>query len=384
MLLPTQPHAIMSLELDSLPPAIRQGATAEQWNDPSWQLRHSLCTAEQLGQALRLTDDEQAALAQAGNRLAVRVTPYFMSLIDPEDPQDPLRLQVIPRSAELRRAPEEMDDPCGEDQDMKIPGLVHRYPDRVLLLCTDRCATYCRYCTRSRLVSGAGEEKLHTDFAAALDYIRQHGEIRDVLLSGGDPLLLTDARLDALLTELRQIPHVEFLRIGTRTPIMLPQRITPELCAMLRRHAPLFLSVHCNHPSELTPQAQEALGMLVDHGLPLGSQSVLLKGINDTPDIQLKLAHRLLQCRVRPYYLYQCDLVPGSRHFRTSIETGLNIIAHMRGYTSGYAVPQYVVDTPGGGKVPLNPTYLLSQTPTAAELQNYAGLRYSYPLPPSP
>lgn len=373
----------MSHELDSIPPAIRQGATAEQWNDPAWQLRHSLRTVAQLEQALQLTEDERAALAHAGNRLAVRVTPYFMSLINPQDPLDPLRLQVIPRSAELQRAPEETDDPCGEEPDMKAPGLVHRYPDRVLLLCTDRCATYCRYCTRSRLVSGVGKEKLHTDFEAALDYIRQHTAVRDVLLSGGDPLLLPDARLDTLLTELRQIPHVEFLRIGTRAPIMLPQRITAELCTMLRRHAPLFLSIHCNHPAELSRRAEQALGMLVDHGLPLGSQTVLLKDINDNAAVQLKLAHRLLQCRVRPYYLYQCDLVPGTRHFRTSIETGLDIIAHMRGYTSGYAVPQYVVDTPGGGKVPLNPTYLLKQTPTAAELQNYTGQRYSYPLPPS-
>ena len=372
----------MSHKFESITPAIRQGATPEQWEDPLWQLRHSFRTASQLDQALKLTDDERAALAHAGDRLAVRITPYFLSLINPADPRDPLRLQVIPRTAELLRSPEETDDPCGEEQDMKVPGLVHRYPDRVLLLCTDRCATYCRYCTRSRLVSGAGSEKLHPDLTAALAYLRQHEEVRDVLLSGGDPLLLPDARLDSILTELRRIPHIEFLRIGTRCPIMLPQRITPSLCAMLRRHAPLFLSIHCNHPAELTGRTQEALGMLVDHGLPIGSQTVLLKDINDTPDVQLKLAHRLLQCRVRPYYLYQCDPVPGSRHFRTSIETGLDIISHMRGFTSGYAVPQYVVDTPGGGKVPLNPTYLLRQTPTAAELQNYTGHRYSYPLLP--
>ena len=360
--------------------ALHMGATPEEWNDAAWQLRHCFCTAEQLAGVLELTAEERQALEMAGHRLAVRVTPHFLSLIDPVDAADPLRLQVIPRPAELQRAPEELDDPCGETVDEKVPGLVHRYPDRVLLLCTDRCSTYCRYCTRSRLVSGVRREQWRLDFEAALDYLRHHEEVRDVLLSGGDPLLLPDERLDAMLSALRAIPHIELLRVGSRVPIMLPQRITPELCRTLRRHAPLYLSTHCNHPRELGAAAEQALGLLADHGIPLGNQSVLLRGVNDTPAVQAQLAHRLLQCRVRPYYLYQCDLAPGTRHFRTRIEEGLAIIAAMRGYTSGYAVPQYVVDAPGGGgKVPLNPDYLVQLEPGRAVLRNFRGEAYVYP-----
>ena len=375
----------LPLLMNSLPfPALarRMGATPQEWNDPAWQLRHSFCSAEQLEQVLQLTEEERQALAAVGRRLAVRITPHFLSLIDPADSADPLRLQVIPRPAELHTHPEELADPCGEEKDEKTPGLVHRYPDRVLLLCTDRCATYCRYCTRSRLVSGAHGRQLHTDFDAALAYLREHTEVRDVLLSGGDPLLLPDERLEALLSALRGIPHLELLRVGTRVPIMLPQRITPELCRLLRRHAPLFVSTHCNHPRELGPEAEQALGLLADHGIPLGNQSVLLRGVNDTAEVQRTLAHRLLQCRVKPYYLYQCDPAPGTRHFRTRIEEGLAIISAMRGFTSGYAVPQYVVDAPGGGgKVPLNPDYLLSLAPTAATLRNFQGATYTYPMP---
>ncbi len=367
--------------LESLPPALRQGAGEAEWNDPAWQLRHSFCSAAQLERVLRLTEDEKRALAHEGRHLAVRVTPYFLSLIDPDDPDDPLRLQVIPRGGEIVRSPEELVDPCGEEKDMKVPGLVHRYPDRALLLCTDRCATYCRYCTRSRLVSGQGS-RLRTDFSAAFAYLREHTEVRDVLLSGGDPLLLADARLDAILAELRRIPHLEFLRIGTRVPIMLPQRVTPQLAAMLRRHAPLFISIHCNHARELTPEAERALGLLVDHGLPLGSQSVLLRGVNDSLESLRTLCHRLLQCRVRPYYLYQCDLAPGTRHFRAHIREGLALISQLRGYTSGYAVPQYVVDAPGGGgKVPLTPEGILSLDDHLARLRNFRGDTYEYPMP---
>ncbi len=367
--------------LDDLPPALRQGAGVAEWNNPLWQLRHSFCSAEQLGRVLRLSDEERAALALAGRRLAVRVTPYFLSLIDPEDASDPLRLQVIPRRGELWRAPEELSDPCGEEKDMVVPGLVHRYPDRVLLLCTDRCASYCRYCTRSRLVSGRGYERLHTDFEAAFAYLREHREVCDVLLSGGDPLLLPDERLDAILGELRRVPHIELLRVGTRVPIMLPQRVTPALAEMLRRHAPLFVSVHCNHARELTLEAERALGLLADYGLPLGSQSVLLRGVNDSVEVQRRLCHRLLQCRVRPYYLYQCDLAPGTRHFRTGIAEGLGIVSRLRGFTSGYAVPQYVVDAPGGGgKVPLNPPSLLGFEAGSARLLNYEGREYDYAL----
>ncbi len=378
---PPDPNTTMYTDFSDLPPALRQGASPADWQDPLWQLRHSFCSAGRLGAVLELTADEEEALHRQGGHLAVRVTPHFLSLIDPHDPADPLRLQVIPRSAEMERYPEEMDDPCGEDKDMKVPGLVHRYPDRVLLLCTDRCAGYCRYCTRSRLVSGQGGHRLGTDFEAAYDYLRRHTEVRDVLLSGGDPLLLPDSRLDAILSELRTIPHIEILRIGTRIPVMLPQRITPDLAAMLRRHAPLYMSIHCNHARELCPAAQKALGLLADAGIPLGSQTVLLRGVNDNAATQKALCHRLLQCRVRPYYLYQCDPAPGTRHFRTRIDEGLALIAQLRGFTSGYAIPQYVVDAPGGGgKVPLNPTYITSTTPEAVLLRNYAGDTYSYPL----
>lgn len=371
----------MSVNLQKLPSALRQGASAEEWNDAAWQLRHSFSTAQQLSQVLDLTDDERRALEQAGQRLAVRVTPHFLSLVNPADPDDPLRIQVIPRTDELLRHPEEMSDPCGEEKDMKAPGLVHRYPDRVLLLCTDRCSSYCRYCTRSRLVSGVGRQHLHTDFNAACSYLRRHKEVRDVLLSGGDPLMLSDDRLESILSALGEIPHIELLRLGTRAPIMLPQRITPRLCRMLQKHAPLFISIHCNHPAELCDEARHALALLADHGMPLGCQSVLLRGVNDTADIQMKLCHRLLQCRVRPYYLYQCDLAPGTRHFRTSIQTGLDIISRLRGYTSGYAVPQYVVDAPGGGgKIPLNPGYIDSLSPTLATLHNFRGDTYLYPM----
>ena len=370
----------MQSSLPHPPLAEQMGATPEEWNDAAWQLRHSFHTAAELGKALRLTEDEQRALEHAGKRLAVRITPHFLSLIHPDDPADPLRLQVIPRTAELQTHAEEMEDPCGERKHEKTPGLVHRYPDRVLLLCTDRCSTYCRYCTRSRLVSGAGSEHLQMDFEAALSYLRSHHEVRDVLLSGGDPLLLPDERLDAMLSALRAIPHIELLRIGTRAPIMLPQRITPELCRMLRRHAPLFLSLHCNHPRELCPAAEHALGLLADHGIPLGNQSVLLRGVNDSADVQRRLSHRLLQCRVRPYYLYQCDLAPGTRHFRTELAEGIDLIAALRGFTSGYAVPQYVVDAPGGGgKIPLNPNYLIADDSRLTTLRNFNGAPYTYP-----
>lgn len=367
--------------MSSYCPPLRSCVSEEEWNSAAWQLRHSFTTAEQLNQVLDLSYDEKQALASAGQRLSVRITPHFLSLIERDNPADPLRLQVIPRTSELLSYPEEMTDPCGEDKDMKIPGLVHRYPDRVLLLCTDRCATYCRYCTRSRLVSGACKKHLYTDFQAAYDYLKKHKEVRDVLLSGGDPLLLSDERLDAILTELQTIPHIEILRIGTRAPIMLPQRITPKLCAILRKHIPLYISIHCNHPRELCTEAETALALLADHGLPLGCQSVLLRGVNDTKEVQLQLSHRLLQCRVRPYYLYQCDLVPGTRHFRTSIQEGLDIISRMRGFTSGYAIPQYVVDAPGGGgKIPLNPNYMDHLDLTQASLHNFLGVSYTYPM----
>lgn len=353
----------------------------EDWGDAHWQQRHSLTSKSQLDQLLDLSEDESLALEEAEKRLAVRITPYFLSLIDPCDPCDPLRLQVIPRGGELAADEAEESDPLHEDQHMVVPGLVHRYPDRALLLGTDCCATYCRYCTRARLVSGSAcQSRLRPDWDAIYTYLEQHEEIRDVLLSGGDPLMMSDKKLRCILSRLRGIKHIEFLRIGSRVPIVLPQRITPALCAMLREFAPLFISIHCNHARELTPESQAALAMLVDHGIPLGSQSVLLKGVNDDVETQRALYHRLLQCRVRPYYLYQCDLVKGSAHFRTPVAKGLEIMEKLRGFTSGYAIPQFVLDAPqGGGKIHLNPQTLIGCKDGMLELKNYLGESFYYP-----
>jgi lysine 2,3-aminomutase len=292
---------------------------------------------------------------------------------------------MIPRIEEMTYAPNDLADPCGEDHDMPVPGLVHRYPDRVLFLVTDRCASYCRYCTRSRVVSGVGEQELELDFDRAIEYLQKHTEVRDVLLSGGDALLLSDSRLRNLLSRLRAIEHIEFLRIGSRVPIFLPQRITPELCAMLKEFHPLWMSVHVNHPKELTAEVRDALGRLADAGIPLGNQSVLLRGVNDDAAVMKTLVQKLLRCRVRPYYLYQCDLIRGSSHLRTSVSKGLEIIENLRGHTSGYAIPQFVVDGPGGGgKIPLNPNYVVAQTPGTLVLRNYKGDIYEYPEAAAP
>lgn len=265
---------------------------------------------------------------------------------------------------------------------MPVPGLVHRYPDRVLFLVTDRCAAYCRYCTRSRVVSGVGEQELETDYEAAFRYLERHSEVRDVLLSGGDPLLFSDGKLERILERLRSIPHLEFLRIGSRVPIFLPQRITSELCAMLRKFHPLFMSVHVNHPRELTVEVKDALGRLADAGIPLGNQSVLLKGVNDDVATMKTLVHKLLMCRVRPYYLYQLDLIQGSSHLEVPVEEGIRIIEGLRGHTTGYAVPQYVIDAPGGGgKVPVNPNYVLQRSPDRTVIRNFEGRTFEYPEP---
>ena len=350
------------------------------WNDWRWQLKHRITTLEQLQRLMpTLTPEESAGTQLANHKLALAITPYFFNLIDPADEHCPIRRQVIPRVEETHTAPWEMTDPCGEDSHSPVPGLVHRYPDRVLFLVTDRCAAYCRYCTRSRLVSNASGYDFHPDFEHQIAYIRQHPEVRDVLLSGGDPLLFRDEKLENLLARLRAIPHVEFLRIGTRIPIFLPQRVTPELCAMLKQFHPLFISIHSNHPRELTTEACEALGRLADAGIPLGNQSVLLRCVNDNADVMRALVQKLLRCRVKPYYLYQCDLIAGSAHLRASVSDGLEIMQALRGHTSGYAVPQYVIDAPaGGGKVPVNPEYVLSRNRDRVVLRNYEGKVFEY------
>ena len=351
------------------------------WNDWHWQLKHRITSLHQLQSLMpTLTPEEVAGTALANQKLAMAITPYFFNLIDPSDEACPIRWQVIPRIEETRTAPWEMTDPCGEDAHSPVPGLVHRYPDRVLFLVTDRCAAYCRYCTRSRLVSNATGYDFHPEFDRQIDYIARHSEIRDVLLSGGDPLLFSDDKLDHLLGRLRAIPHIEFLRIGTRIPIFLPQRITLALCAMLKKYHPLFISIHSNHPRELTTEVREALGRLAEAGIPLGNQSVLLRHVNDRPEVAKAHVQKLLMCRVKPYYLYQCDLISGSAHLRSSVRTGLQIMEQLRGHTTGYAVPQYVIDAPGGGgKVPINPDYVLSRNADRVVVRNYEGKVFEYP-----
>ncbi len=373
------PTDLAALVFNSSYPGLLPDTPPEQWNDWTWQLRHTIKTLEGLEKHMTLTPVERAGVLLTGRKLAMGITPHFFNLIDRDDPDCPIRRQVIPRIEEASTSPEEMKDPCGEDGAMPVPGLVHRYPDRVLFLVTDRCASYCRYCTRSRVVSGVGEQELDTDFDQAFRYLESHPEIRDVLLSGGDPLLLSDRRLDSILSRLRAIPHIEFIRIGSRIPIFLPQRITPELCAILKKYHP-WISIHSNHPRELTAEVRDALGRLADSGIPLGNQSVLLKGVNDNVEVMKELIHRLLYCRVRPYYLYQCDLITGSAHLRTSIQTGIDLIDQLRGHTTGYAVPQYVVDGPGGGgKIPVNPDYIIARTGERMVLRNYRGDIYEYP-----
>jgi lysine 2,3-aminomutase len=354
----------------------------EHWDDHRWQLRNRVDSLADLDLRLNLTDDERAGVLLAGTKLAMAITPHFFNLIDRDDPNCPIRRQVIPRIEEGWNAPEELADPCGEDSHMPVPGLVHRYPDRVLFLVTDRCASYCRYCTRSRVVSGVGEQHLETQWEMAFKYLENHTEVRDVLLSGGDPLLFSDGKLDKILTRLRAIPHIQFLRIGSRIPIFLPQRITPELCAMLKKHHPLFISIHTNHPRELTTEVRDALGRLADAGVPLGNQSVMLRGVNDRVEVQKALIQKLLMCRVKPYYLYQCDLINGSSHLRTPVAEGVAVIEGLRGHTTGYAIPQFVIDGPGGGgKIPINPNYVVDTSAGRITLRNFEGEIFEYPDP---
>jgi lysine 2,3-aminomutase len=330
---------------------------------------------------MELTAEERAGCLFAKDKLAMAVTPYFFNLIDPENPNCPVRRQVIPRSGEMQTAPEEMLDPVGEENTKPVDGIVHRYPDRVLFLVTDRCAAYCRYCTRSRLVSNAQDYNFHPEFESGLEYIRKHSEIRDVLLSGGDPLLLSDRKIDYLLGELKRIPHVEFVRIGSRIPVFLPQRITPELCEIFKKHGPVWISIHVNHPNECTLALRDACEQLTYAGVPIGNQSVLLREVNDNAEVMQSLIHRLLMMRVRPYYLYQCDLITGSAHLRADPRKGIEIIRSLRGHTTGYSIPQFVIDAPGGGgKIPINPDYVKEITNEAIVMRNFNGDEYRYPL----
>jgi lysine 2,3-aminomutase len=352
------------------------------WNDWHWQIRHRIRTAAELERFLVLTPEERKAVEGGGATLPLGITPYYLSLISPTDGSQPLRRTVVPSAGELLRSLGEAADPLGEEGHSAVPGLVHRYPDRVLLLVHDFCTTYCRYCTRSRKVGQSELGSSRESLLPAIEYIRAHREIRDVLLSGGDPLSLADEKLGWILEQLRSIPHVELLRIGTKVPVVLPQRVTVALTRMLRRFHPLWMSVHFTHPDECTPEVQRACTRLADAGIPLGSQTVLLRGVNDEVATMKRLMHELVKMRVRPYYLYQCDPILGSAHFRTPVAKGLEILAGLRGHTSGYAVPTYVIDAPGGGgKIPLLPPTVVGRDGDDLLLQNYAGGIYRYTDP---
>ena len=362
-----------------------QHVPESDWQNWTWQLKNRITSVAQLEQFMTLTPEEKAGCYFADQKLSLAITPYFFNLIDTNDPNCPLRKQVIPRAGEMQLSAEEQLDSLGEDEHSPVPGLVHRYPDRVLFLVTDRCAAYCRYCTRSRLVSNAQDYNFHPDYEQALRYIEAHTEVRDVLLSGGDPLLLSDKKLEHLLSRLRAIKHVEFIRIGSRIPVFLPQRITPELCEIFKKYGPIWMSIHVNHPKETTAELKAACERLSFAGVPLGNQSVLLKGVNDDLDVMKALVHRLLRMRVRPYYLYQMDLITGGSHFKVDVRKGLEIIQGLRGHTTGYAVPQYVIDAPGGGgKVPMNPEYIEKISDEEIVFRNYEGKVFRYPLKSTP
>jgi lysine 2,3-aminomutase len=353
----------------------------EKWNDWRWQLSNRLNSLEDIEKILPLTESERKALQTQGI-FRVDVTPYFISLIDPTDPEDPIRLQIIPRAEEMQSFTAMMEDSLAEDRHSPVPGLVHRYPDRVLMLVTTQCASYCRYCTRSRIVGDPGQTFKREEFEMQIDYLKRTPQVRDVLLSGGDPLVLAPKILEELLSRLREIPHIEIIRIGSRVPVFMPMRITQELCDMLEKYHPLWMNIHVNHPNEISAELEAATDRLTRAGIQLGNQSVLLAGVNDNLHIQRDLVHKLVRIRVRPYYLYQCDLVEGAGHFRTPVAKGIEIMEGLRGHTSGYAVPQYIVDAPGGGgKIPLMPNYLMSMSDHKIILRNFEGFITTYEEP---
>jgi len=343
----------------------------EKWNDWRWQLSHRLNTAEEIGKVITLTESERKAL-NTSNLFRVDVTPYFISLIDPDDPDDPIRRQIIPRAEEMQAFTAMMEDSLAEDRHSPVPGLVHRYPDRVLMLVTTQCASYCRYCTRARIVGDPTAQFSRQEFELQIEYLKRTPQVRDVLLSGGDPLVLAPKILEEILARLREIPHIEIVRIGSRVPVFMPMRVTDELCTMLQKYHPLWMNIHVNHPAEITKELAEATDKLTRAGIPLGNQAVLLAGVNDNVHIQRHLVQDLVRIRVRPYYLYQCDLVEGAGHFRTPVAKGIEIMEGVRGHTSGFAVPQYIVDAPGGGgKIPVMPNYLLSMSDHKIILRNF-------------
>lgn len=359
-----------------------RNVTQAQWDDWHWQVRNRITTLEDLKQVCNLTPEEEEGVKKSLEVLRMGITPYYAMLMDPDDPHCPVRMQAVPTIAETHKDAADMDDPLHEDEDSPVPGLTHRYPDRVLLLITDMCSMYCRHCTRRRFAGQCDNEVNRDSIDLAIDYIAKTPQVRDVLLSGGDALLVSDERLEYIIKKLRAIEHVEIIRIGSRTPVVMPQRITPELVNMLKKYHPIWLNTHFNHSKEVTPEATKACALMADAGIPLGNQSVLLRGINDCVHVMKKLVHDLVKIRVRPYYIYICDLSTGIGHFRTPVSKGIEIIEGLRGHTSGYCVPTFVVDAPGGGgKTPVMPNYVISQGHNRVVLRNYEGVITTYTEP---
>jgi len=361
------------------PRSIWKNAEEKDWNNWIWQQQNRVRNLELLEKVIKVTDDERKAYEGSVEMFNMSITPYYASLMDPDDPNCPIRLQAVPKLGELYIAPEDLEDPLGEEKDMPVPGITHRYPDRVLFYTTHNCAMYCRFCTRKRKVSDPGSAAQKKQLDDGLEYIRSHPEIRDVVISGGDPLSNSDDRLDYILGSLREMPHIEMFRVGTRNLVTLPQRINDDFIYMIKKHHPVFVNTHFNHPKECTREAMDACRRLADAGVAISNQMVLLKGVNDDPKIVKELNHKLLMMRVRPYYIYQCDLSQGISHFRTSVETSLNVLENLRGWTSGLAVPTLVIDAPGGGgKIPIQPQYLLKKEGKKITLRNYAKKQFEY------
>ncbi len=364
------------------PRSIWKGVSDTLWNDWHWQQRERITKLSQLEKVVQVTPGERQAAIATSTEFHMGITPYYAALMDPEDPSCPIRLQSVPKAGEMVIAPADLEDPLAEERDMPVPGITHRYPDRVLFYTTHNCPVYCRHCTRKRKVADPTSAAAKQQLDDGLDYIARHPEIRDVVISGGDPLSLSDERLDDILGRLRAIPHVEIFRLGTRNLVTLPQRVTHDLVAMLRQHQPVYVNTHFNHPKECTAEAFEAARRLADAGCVIGNQMVLLRGINDDPKIVMELNHKRLLMRSRPYYIYQCELAKGISHFRTPVETGIRIVEALRGHTSGLAVPHFVIDAPaGGGKIPINPDYVVKHEGKTWVLRNYAGCEYTYEEP---
>ncbi|MBI4268081.1 MAG: KamA family radical SAM protein [Chloroflexi bacterium] len=373
----------------STPPSIQPAPFAhvrrEDWNNWKWQFRNRITTVEELSKFIPLSQKEKLRLKLVTAKYPLAITPYYLSLINPADPQDPVRKQAVPSFREIALSGMGFEDPLEEKRDSVCPGLVHRYPDRVLMVLTDICAMLCRHCTRKREWQNGGWVRPASEIECMLAYIRKNKAVRDVIISGGDPLTLSTQRLEEVISRIRKIEHVEIIRIGTRFPVVLPQRIDDELCAMLSKYGPIWLNTHFNHYREITPEAAAACDRLLRSGVPVSNQTVLLRGINDTVKTQLKLSHELLKIKVRPYYLFQCDEVQGTEHLHTPVQVGIRIIESMRGHTSGLAIPTFVIDLPGGGgKVPLQPNYLLSQKDDEVILRNYQGRVFTYHNPTVP